>query len=106
MSAEENKIHKEKRGFLELLASKAELPSDVLGNGVRIELRGRNTLFMQGCRRILKYSPSEMIMSARKEDVIIEGERLICSTYHAGTVTIEGEILSLRFAEASREGEN
>ena len=65
MSAEPNKVHKEKRGFLEFLAVKAELPSDVLGSDFRIELRGRNTLFMQGCRRILKYSPDEMIMSAR-----------------------------------------
>ncbi|MBR3686434.1 MAG: YabP/YqfC family sporulation protein [Clostridia bacterium] len=97
MSAEQNKGHKEKRGFLELLAVKAELPSDVLGSDFRVELRGRNTLFMQGCRRILKYSPDEMIMSARGFAVVIEGERLICSTYHGGTVTVEGNILAVRF---------
>ena len=97
MSAEPNKVHKDKRGFLELLAVKAELPSDVLGGDFHIELRGRNTLFMQGCRRILKYSPEEMIMSAHGFDVVIGGERLICSTYHGGTVTVEGNVLSVRF---------
>lgn len=98
MSAEPNKVQKDKRGFLEFLAVKAELPSDLLGGDLRIEIRGRNTLFMQGCRRILKYSPEEMIMSARGFDVIIDGERLICSTYHSGTVTVEGNVLAVRFA--------
>ena len=97
MSAEPNKVHREKRGFLEFLAVNAELSSDVLGGDFRIELRGRSTLFMQGCKRILKYSPNEMIMSARGSAVIIEGERLVCSTYHGGTVTVEGNILAVRF---------
>lgn len=106
MSAEPNKVQKDKRGFLELLAVKAELPNDVLGSDLRIELRGRHTLFMQGCRRILKYSPNEMIMSARGFDVVIEGERLICSTYHSGTVTVEGNVLSVRFAPPCQEERN
>ena len=38
-----------------------------------------------------------MIMSARGFAVVIEGERLICSTYHGGTVTVEGNILAVRF---------
>ena len=103
MSAKTNKVHKEKRGFLEFLAVKAELPSDVLGSDFRVELRGRNTLFMQGCKRILKYSPNEMIMSARGFAVIIEGERLVCSTYHGGTVTVEGNILAVRFDQPHSE---
>lgn len=103
MSAEPNKVHKEKRGFLEFLAVKAELPSDVLGSDFRIELRGRNTLFMQGCRRILKYSPNEMIMSAHGFTVVIKGERLICSAYHSSTVTVEGNILSINFEESNSE---
>ncbi len=90
-----NKNNKDKVGLLELLATKASIPSDSLAGEARIELRGRNTLFMQGCRRILKYSPDEMIMAAKGFSVSVKGERLICSTYHDGAVSIDGMIASI-----------
>jgi sporulation protein YqfC len=90
-----NKNNKDKAGFLEMLAAKASLPSDSLAGEARIELRGRNTLFMQGCRRILKYSPEEMVMAAKGFAVIVKGERLVCSTYHDGAVSIDGMIASV-----------
>jgi len=92
-----NKKNKNKAGFLEMLATKASLPSDTLAGEARIEMRGRNTLFMQGCRRILKYSPKEMIMAAKGFSVSVRGERLICSTYHDGTVSIDGMISGVEF---------
>ena len=95
MSKKANKEPKEKRGFLEYLAVRTELPSDALAGDIRIEIRGRNTLFMQGCRRILKYSPEEMILAAKGLAVRIRGRRLICSTYHDGTVTIDGSIIGV-----------
>lgn len=85
-------VSKEKRGLVELLAVKSELPADILTGGFRIELRGRNTMYMQGCRRILKYSESEMVMATMDFDVRVMGRRLICSSYHTGAVAIEGEI--------------
>ena len=90
MSKEIKKPRSEGRGIIEYLAIKAELPADALTGEFRIEMRGRNTLFMQGCRRILKYSPEEMIMAAKGFEVSIKGRRLVCSAYHGGTVTIEG----------------
>lgn len=90
MSKDTNKKTRERRGIVEYLALKAELPSDLLSGDFRIEIRGRNTLFMQGCRRIIKYSPEEMIMAAKGFDVSIRGRRLICTTYHDGTVTVDG----------------
>lgn len=92
MSNDENKKNKEKRGLIEFLALKTELPADALTGDFRIEIRGRNTLFMQGCRRILKYSPEEMIMAAKGFEVSIRGRRLVCTTYHDGTVTLDGAI--------------
>lgn len=97
MSKEANKKTREKRGIVEYLALKTELPADALTGDFRIELRGRNTLFMQGCRRIVKYSPEEMIMAAKGFEVSIKGQRLICSTYHDGTVTVDGYINSVEF---------
>ena len=41
-----------KRGFIEYLSVKAELPSDTLSGNLRIELRGKNSLFV-GLRYII-----------------------------------------------------
>ena len=102
MSKNNNKNSKESRGFFEFLAAKTALPSDALAGEFRIELRGRHTLFLQGCRRILKYSPEEMCMAAKGFSVSITGKGLICSTYHDGTVTVDGFIVGVNFNE--REG--
>ena len=82
-------------GFLGFLERKTVLPGDALVGEFRLEVRGRRTLFMQGCRRILKYSPEEMVLGANGFKVTVLGSGLICSTYHDGTVTVEGEILSV-----------
>ena len=103
MSKENNKNSGERRGFIELLAQKTALPSDLILGDFRLEIRGRSTLFMQGCRRILKYSPEEMIMAAKGFDVDIKGRRLVCTSYHDGTVTVEGVIGSLEFLGGEEE---
>ncbi len=83
---------RKQKGIVEFLSTKAELPSDILSGDFRIEMRGRNTLFIQGCRRILKYSPCLMEIAVKDLAVEVIGERLICSTYHDGTVSIDGYI--------------
>ena len=78
---------------------KAELPSDALAGEVRIELRGRNLLFLCGCRRILKYTPELIVLSVKGGTVSVTGERLICTSYHSGTISLEGAISSVSFGE-------
>ncbi len=97
MSKKEQK--KEKRGIVEYLSMKAELPSDILAGEVRVELRGRNTMFLCGCRRISNYSPKLIVFEIKGGRVGIFGEGLICTSYHAGTVSVEGYISSVRFLE-------
>lgn len=101
MSGEKN-VDK-KRGLAEILALGAELPSDLLCGRFRLEIRGRNQLFIWGCRRILKYSEDEMVMSAKGFSVAIRGERLICSAYHEGGVSIEGYICGVDFEDVAEE---
>ena len=91
-------------GIVEYLSVKAELPSDALTGDFRLEIRGRNTLFVHGCRRIIKYSTEEMILGTRDFRVRVGGERLICSSYHIGTVSIEGYINSVCFEDNCTEG--
>lgn len=97
MNREANKKSRQKRGLVEYLAVKAELPSDALVGEARVELRGRHTLFMQGCRRILKYSPEQMVIAGKDFSVSVTGRRLTCSTYHNGTVTVDGLISAVSF---------
>ena len=92
MNKDSNKNSGERRGVLELLAQKTQLPVDALSGEFRIELWGRNLLFMQGCRRILKYSPEEMVLQAKGFEVSVKGRRLVCTTYHDGAITLDGVI--------------
>ncbi len=86
-----------KRGISEYLSTVSEIPSDAMCGEVRIELRGRYQLFLTGCRRIIKYSPELMVLAVKGDLLNVSGERLICTSYHGGTVSIEGNILSVRF---------
>jgi len=79
------------------LASGMSLPSDALFGEMRIELRGRNTLTVSGCRRILKYSSEEIKLALKGFEVSVKGCGLLCTTYHYGTVGIEGCIGTIAF---------
>ena len=81
------------------LQNKISLPSDALMGEVRIEMRGRNTLFVCGCRRIIKYSPKEIIFAVNGYSIAVGGEGLVCTTYHYGSVTVEGKIDSIAFED-------
>ena len=94
-----SKSKDKKRGFIEYLSLKAELPSDALAGETRIELRGRSLLFIQGCRRILEYSPELVRVAVKGDTVSVRGVRLVCTSYHAGTVGVEGRISSVTFTE-------
>ncbi len=98
-----DKQKKDKRSFVEYLSAGAELSSDSLAGEVRIELRGKNLLFLGGCRRIVTYSPTLIVLSGKGDTVSIIGERLICTSYHGGTVSIEGAISSVSFGEGVEE---
>ncbi len=90
-----------KRGITEYLSSVSELPSDAMSGEVRIELRGRYQLFITGCRKIIKYSPTLMILAVKGDKLSVGGERLVCTSYHGGTIAIEGKIISVIFGEVS-----
>ena len=40
-----------------------------------------------------------MILEVKGDCVSVKGERLVCTSYHAGTVSVEGLICSLCFSE-------
>ena len=82
----------------EWLSLKLDIPSDLV-DGMRIELRGRHTLLLHGCCGILTYAPDEMRFRLTEADLCVTGERLVCHSYLAGAVGVEGKIDGLYLVE-------
>ncbi len=91
-----------RRPLPEWLSVCLDIPSD-LADGMRLDLRGRHTLTVHGCRRILHYGTDEIRLALPHCMLTISGERLVCTSYLAGAVGIEGQICGLVFCD--EEGE-
>ncbi len=83
----------------ERLAVRLDIPADVFDGGIRLDMRGRHTLTVHGCRRILDFTPCEIRLSLGNCVLTVCGRRLICTAYLAGAVGIEGCITAIRFDE-------
>lgn len=81
----------------EWLAVHLDIPPDVWAEGLRLELRGRHALTVHGCRRILAYHPEEIRLWVKEAVLCVRGERLICTSYLAGAVGIDGRVDALTF---------
>lgn len=90
--------NKDKRNrFSSAVKKVVSLPSDALFGEVRIEMRGKRTLMVTGCRKILKYSTEEIVLHLKGFCLCVCGEGLQCTAYHYGSVSVEGEIRCLSF---------
>ena len=100
---EKEKKKEERRSLLEYLSVTGDIGGDSLAGDLYLEMRGRNSLIIKGCRRILAYSPECIILKAKKDTITIKGKRLACTSYHSGSVGIEGAIFSLIFGAEEEE---
>lgn len=75
------------------------LAEDIFGEGPFIELKGRHEITLQGCKKIIACTETEVMLRLRSADLHIEGNALRCITYFSGAVSIRGEITLLRFEE-------
>ena len=101
MSNEKKK--EEKRTFLEYLAIKEDINTDIMTGDVYMELRGRNSLLVKGCRRILGYSPDSVVLDLKKDKLTVKGKRLICTSFYNRSVSVEGVIISVAFGGEEEE---
>lgn len=76
-----------------------DIPADLLDGGIRLEMRGRHSLYVHGCRRILDFTPSRVTLALKGCTLTVCGCRLICTSYLAGAVGIEGCIGGISFAD-------
>ncbi len=63
----------------------------------QVLLRGRVGATVYGCRKILRYSPEEILLLCIKEAISIRGEGLYCRAFSAGTVEIKGRLDHVNF---------
>ena len=64
-----------------------------------VVLRGREEATVHGCHRILSYSPQEICFGMKRDRLTVTGERLYCSSFVGGTVTVMGRIDSFAYGE-------
>ena len=97
------KKKKERRTLAERLAIDCDIPPELLSGGCFIEIRGRNSVVLRGCRRILTYSETKVTLKMKKDIVEVFGKRLTCISYLAGAVSVEGFIDSVAFLKGGGE---
>lgn len=90
-----DKKKEERRTLLECISAMGDIGGDSLAGDLYLEMRGRNSLLIKGCRRILAYSPECIKLKVKKDTLTINGKRLACTSYHSGSVGVEGAIFSL-----------
>ncbi len=93
-------MKEEKReSFREKLYRNLDIEPDILPGGSTLELRGRNSMTVRGGGRILEYTPESIRLELGEGELSVRGARLICTSYRAGAVGIEGRIDGISFEE-------
>ena len=69
------------------------------GEKQTIVLHGREEATVYGCKRILAYSPNEICFGMHGDCLWLTGERMYCSSFVSGTVTVLGRIDSFSYGK-------
>ena len=88
-----------KKELFARISRRLDIPREALPGGFGMSLAGQRELTVRGCRRILSYGAECIRLSLGKTAVAICGESLLCTVFEAGSVTVEGRILSISFEE-------
>lgn len=91
----------DKLKFSERMCRALDIEPDVLLGSSLIEIRGRGAVTIGGGGRILDYTDEEIRIALKKGAVVINGKHLVCASFCAGKVRIEGRIKSVKFEEFS-----
>ena len=100
MDKNEKQTHPPRPTFAEKLNKSLDIPPDVLPHGTLVSIRGRVSLSLSGKSSILLYTPEEIKLAIHKSILSVKGHRLVCTSYHAEEVRIDGRIDSVSFEEA------
>jgi sporulation protein YqfC len=96
---EKARTGKDRPTLSEWLAVKLDIPADLSAHGLRLDMRGRHTLTVHGCGKILHFTPCEVRLAVKDATLTVSGRRLICTSYLAGAVGVEGYICGISFCD-------
>lgn len=71
--------------------------SEWLPTGETAVLYGDRRITVQGCRKILAYSPSEIRLQLKNCVLSVRGTNLICSCFSGGCTTLQGQIFCVEY---------
>ena len=84
-------------GLFATLSSKYDIQPDMMA--CHLELRGRGSLAVGGCKGILEYSPICVRLRLRAAILCIRGLHLVCDSYTSGELHVSGRINSIEFED-------
>ena len=83
----------------ERLSRSLDIPPDVLPGSSLITIHGRSALTLSGSSSIILYTPEEIRLSTKRGALSVKGKALVCISYNAAEITVEGRINSVSFEE-------
>ena len=83
----------------EKINRKLDISPDILPGGTLIAIRGRASLSVCGSTGIVLYTPTEIKLSLHRGALSVKGCRLVCTSYNAEELRIDGKINSVNFEE-------
>ena len=89
-------------GFAAKMSAMYDIQPELLLGGCRLELRGRSSLAVGGCRGIVAYSPTVILLRLRDSLLRVCGETLSCDSYTCGEVLISGRIDLMGFEDQAK----
>ena len=90
---------KNRESLAERINKRLDISPDILPGGTLISIRGRESLSVSGSTGILLYSPTQIKLSLRRGMLSVSGCRLVCTSYNAEELSIDGKIDSVSFLE-------
>ncbi len=73
--------------------------SELLPSGEIAVLYGTRRMTVRGCRKILAYAPTEILLQLKRQRLRVRGEGLACSSFSGGCTTLQGRIRSVSYEE-------
>ncbi len=76
-----------------------EFPSDVLDNGPRITIMGRNEIIIEYFEEVVLFSDEEIVLKTPVGRLVIRGNGFVLTTVLQTEIHIKGNLGQLGFAE-------
>ena len=98
---EKKTVREGKIGIPERICRALDIEPDVLPHASLVEIRGRSAVTVNGGGKIIDYTDTEIRLALKKGAIAIQGKCLVCASFCAGKVRVEGRIESVSFEDCA-----